>query len=299
MSEADAAPKLRELRVYSAEQRERVSAAISAMLLQWRGAWDWRGEHTEDESLQVAVRDPADLLGGSWNPKWMACGPVPFGTSLLRMRWTAGNVDLVTPEIPVEQFAAYLWGAVDDRHLPEPTPAPESMAAEMARSMWQDFLRRWVLAAMPQGSAADSSPEIEERIVDWLCPGEFSGALLAQFSVASLQWTVALEAANVEALLAKNGNGKPAIAQKPLSQAIPVSLEKALRQRMVTFDAYLRPCTISLGALQNLRVGDVIALEHPLDQPSEVFSANRERVAHAWMTQTSGFKSLELAASTK
>lgn len=138
--------------------------------------------------------------------------------------------------------------------------------------------------------------EIAVRTDDWPGPCEFSGVLLVEFCAAGLQWTVALEADCVDAILVKSGEETPA-SQKTSGQAGLVRVDAALGQRTLALDAYLRPCTLSLGALQNLRVGDVIALEHPLDQPSQLFSQNREKVAHAWLAQTNGFKSLELAGT--
>lgn len=299
VSEADAAPKLRELRAFSAARRERLGAAISAMLLPWRNAWDWRGLRRDPEILQVEVRDTSDSVYAAWNPKWMACGPAYAGASLLRIRFRAGDIEEASPEFPVTHLAAWLWGAADERQLPEPAPAPGSMAMEIARAMWQDFWQRWCLACAPQSDAVGTLPDMAGRTVDWPRPDEFSGVLLVEFCAAGLRCTVALEAASVDAILAKAGEESPAAAQKPFRQADRVRVDDALRQRTLALDAYLLPCTISLGALQNLRVGDVIALEHPLDQPSQVFSESREKVAHAWMTQTNGFKSLELAASPR
>lgn len=299
VSEADAAPKLRELRVFSTDRRARVSATISAMLMSWRSAWDWRGKSLDAESFQVVVRGAVDPVYAAWNPKWLVCEPSDPGAGLLRMRCRAGDVDVAAPEFPVERFATWLWGTADERQLPEPAPALASMAAEMARSMWQDFQQRWAIACTPPGAVAGTPLKMEGRTVDWPRPHEFSGTLLVEFSAADLQWTVALEAASVDAILAKAGEEKPRATQKPFRQADRVRVDEALRQRTLALDAYLLPCTISLGALQGLRVGDVIALEHPLDHPSQVFSENREKVAHAWMTQTSGFKSLELTATPK
>lgn len=299
ISEADAAPKLRELRVFSAARRGRVGTTVSAMLLPWLNTWDWRGTRTDPEDLQVGVRDAADPAYAAWNPKWMACGPAHSGAGLLRMRCRAGGIDEATPEFPVERFAAWLWGTADERQLPEPVPAPGSMAAEMARSMWQDFWQRWAIVCAPPGGIAGTPAEMAGRTVDWPRPDEFSGVLLVDFYAAGLRWTVALEAASVDAILAKSVPEKPDPIQAPLIHAGRVRVDEALRQRMLALDAYLLPCTISLGSLQNLRVGDVIPLAHPLDQPSQVFSENREKVAHAWMAQTNGFKSLELAALQK
>jgi hypothetical protein len=297
MSGAQAASRVRELRAYSAARRQSVNAAVSGMLWQWLAAWDWRGKSADAASLQVRVRDAADPTHDAWKQKWMACGPESHGAGFPRARWRAGDVE-GAPEFPAAHFAACLWGASDERPLPEPAPAPTSLAAEMALSMWQDLWRRWAVACAPEG-AARALPPPGGRSVDWPHPGEFSGVLLIEFFAVGLQWTVALDAAGVEALLVKAGAEKPGAVQAPARQASRVRVDTALRQHTLVLDAYLRPCTLTLGGLQNLRVGDVIALEHPLDQPSQLFSENREQVAQAWMTQTNGFKSLELADSSK
>ena len=171
------------------------------------------------------------------------------------------------------------------------------MAAEMALSMWRDFWWRWALVCAPRREAAEASAEIAVKAIDWSRPEEFSGVLLAEFRAAGLPWTVALDADSMDAILAKSGEEPPRIVPKPLKPAGLVRVDAALGQRTLALGAYLRPCTLSLGALQNLRVGDVVALEHLLDQPSRVFSENREKVAEAWMTQTNGFKSLELTGA--
>lgn len=296
IAEADAASRLRELRVFSAAQRERVGAVISAALSRWQGAWDWRGARAEAGALEVRVSDALDpACAGAWHQPWMVCEFGGHGAGLPNLRWRV-NDGGAAPGFALERFAAHLWGTADERQLPEPAPAPGSMAAEMALAMWQDFWRQWALACTPRQAVAAVPAEIKVRALDWPRPEEFSGVLLAEFHLAGLQWTVALEAAGVDAILVNAGEAKPGT-PKTSPQTDLVRVDAALGQRTLALDAYLHPCTLSLGALQNLRVGDVIALEHLLDQPSELFSENREKVAHAWMTQTNGFKSLELAGT--
>lgn len=297
ISEADAASKIRELRVFSTAQRERVGAAMSRVLSQWQRAWDWRDAHTEARSAQVLIFDAVDpAYAKAWSNKWMVCEFSGHGAGLPKLRWRTGDAE-TAPGVPLERFAAYLWSAVDERQLPELAAAPDSMAAEMALSMWRDFWWRWALACAPRREAAGTPAEMAVKAGDWPRPEEFSGVLLAEFRAAGLQLTVALDAGSVDAILAKFGDEKPGMALKPLKPAGLVRVDAALGQRTLALGAYLRPCTLSLGALQNLRVGDVVALEHLLDQPSQVLSENREKVAEAWMTQTNGFKSLELTGA--
>lgn len=300
ISEAEAASRLRELRVFAAGQRERVGTVISGALSQWQSEWDWRGAGAEASALQVRVSDALDpAYANAWNKKWMVCEFAGHGAGLPNLRWQLEDGE-VAPGFPQERFAACLWGAVKERQLPEPSAAPGSMAAEMASAMWQDFWRHLANACAPHHGievAVELAADVTVRTDDWPRPDEFSGVLLAGFHVAGLQWTVALEAASVDAILAKSGEKKPDVPLKPLKPADLVRVDAALGQRTLALDAYLRPCTLSLGALQSLRVGDVIALEHPLDQPAQVFSESREKVAQAWMTQTNGFKSLELAST--
>jgi len=296
ISEAEAASRLRELRVFTADQRERVGAVISGALSQWQSAWDWRGARTEASALQVRVSDALDAAyASSWSKKWMVCEFAGYGAGLPNLRWQVEGGE-PAPGFPQERFASYLWGAANERQLPEPSAAPGSMAAETASAMWQDFWRHLASACAPCHEI-EVAVEVTVRTDDWPRPDEFSGVLLAGFHVAGLQWTVALEAASVDAILANSGEKKPDAPLKPWKPADLVRVDAALGQRTLALDAYLRPCTLSLGALQSLRIGDVIALEHPLDQPAQVFSESREKVAHAWMTQTHGFKSLELAST--
>lgn len=298
VSEADAASRLRELRVFSVARRERVGAAVSQALSQWQRAWDWRGARAEAESLQVQVFDALDpACAGAWSQPWQVCEFGDHGAGLPGLRWRVDDDGAAARGFPLERFAAYLWSTADERQLPEPAPAPGSLAAEMALAMWQDFWQRWAVVCTSRQAGAAVPAEIKVRATDWSRPKEFSGVLLVGFQATGLQWTVALEAEHVDAMLVNAGEEKPGIAPKPVKQAGLVRVDAALGQRTLALDAYLRPCTLSLGALQNLRVGDVIALEHPLDQPSQLFSESREKVAHAWMTQTNGFKSLELAGT--
>ncbi|MEP6501867.1 MAG: FliM/FliN family flagellar motor C-terminal domain-containing protein [Betaproteobacteria bacterium] len=49
-----------------------------------------------------------------------------------------------------------------------------------------------------------------------------------------------------------------------------VQVTAALAARTLSFQVYLDPTTLTLGALQSMRVGDVLPLSHRLDQPLRV-----------------------------
>src|SRR3982750_4612683 len=92
ISETDAASKVRELRIFSAAQRERVGAAMSTVLSQWQSAWDWRGAHVETSSPQVRIFDAVDpAYAKAWSNKWMVCEFSGHGAGLPKLRWRAGD----------------------------------------------------------------------------------------------------------------------------------------------------------------------------------------------------------------
>ena len=90
--------------------------------------------------------------------------------------------------------------------------------------------------------------------------------------------------------------------EKPIfsTQSTPLtSLSTALTGTQARLTAELEGVEISLGQLTTLSPGDVITLEHPLDQPLKVYSANRCLVALAHIGKHEDQRALQMFAATQ
>jgi flagellar motor switch/type III secretory pathway protein FliN len=71
-------------------------------------------------------------------------------------------------------------------------------------------------------------------------------------------------------------------------------LEEALAEHKLRIQAELAGCELDLGELENLRVGDIVPLAHPLDEPLLVSAAAEGPFCAAFLGRAAGSKAIEL-----
>ena len=122
--------------------------------------------------------------------------------------------------------------------------------------------------------------------------GPWSGALWLQWPWCHGVWRLRLPYRAVVALL---GEEAPGPATRPtVRDAALLPLGQALGEQRLAVRVELQPVDLSLGQLQDLRLGDVVALDHALDQPLRVVTADGVPVCGAWLGQREGRIAVEL-----
>lgn len=75
-----------------------------------------------------------------------------------------------------------------------------------------------------------------------------------------------------------------------------VSVLEAIRSSKVKLAVTMQGCEVDLGQLQALRVGDIVTLQHRLDQALSVVDSKQELVCEAFIGTSRGLKAVELSA---
>jgi len=169
--------------------------------------------------------------------------------------------------------------------------APATLAAELTQAAWQDWWQR--IATFLAGAnasfetAASHSPMPEHR--------PWSGDLQIRLPWGQGYLYLALEGALVAHLL-----------HDPISQSssgvksppIKVNVLQALGAHLMPLHAELAEVELSLGQLQDLAVGDVVRLAHPLDAPLQIKTQTGQTLCAAWLGQQQGHLAVELALAS-
>lgn len=252
------------------------SATSRAMPLR---AWS----DAERRRLAAAV----DALVREWALSWgLDAGCVPAAAcrdaTLLDLeppRWSAWRA----------RAGARLWWLV-----------PEEGRSWLQSRLFPDAPCAGSLAARVPGAALDN---LQERLLAWTgaapqpdgrAPGEadlapWSGAVLVGWPVASLllsgDWVAGWCAGTHPA----GETGRP--------PAAPQSLRQVLADQPLRLQVRLAGARLPLGDLAHWRIGQVVPLEHRLDQPAQL-TDTEGRVWHlAWLVDLEGRRAVELASA--
>lgn len=283
LSPADSERLSRPLRAWRAEQRRAVQTFFQELAADWHRDWALPATAAAPAGGTAGWIDrPGQGDGGSARPSvaWrhvpataaMDDAPVWSPTDSL------GTASRPSPSV-LSGFCKALFGDAD--------PPPGSVALELAQRAWDDWWQRLNRrAGLPQ-AAQRSGPAAS----DW-----WSGKLQVRLTWCGGTLVLELEDEQVRALLE---NQAPALlAPQPAPAAAPLAkkanIAAALATRGIGLRAMLGGVELSLRQLQSLRVGDVVPLEHRLDEPALVESATAEPVCHGWLGQQDGHVAIEM-----
>jgi hypothetical protein len=101
-------------------------------------------------------------------------------------------------------------------------------------------------------AATDERPD-SHHVLPW------SGAVVFEQSGDGWRFLLLLLASAIEPV----GAGAPSLVRPGVT-----SLTDAMHDRRMTLQVRLQGCSLDLGALSGLRIGDVVRLEHPVEQPT-------------------------------
>lgn len=246
----------------------------------WTIAW-WT--ETELAKAVAALRDPLQDWGEQWggNTRFALVEAASWpgsGTEHVWQRVTgSGDRDGVWishPESAMRSLAAVLCddegtGVAAIRH-------GGSLSLAVARQAWG------ALAASLCGhfgwTAADDAPSA-------LPPGLERGGLCLSVRVGEAELRIAL-AAGVARAVAGRGAG--------LSAAPLDALQDVVGRRRITLNVALRPVRLEIGSLCSLAIGDVVALDHKLDEPATLYAEDASPVAEVHLSRTGSQKAIRL-----
>ncbi|MBT9503778.1 MAG: FliM/FliN family flagellar motor switch protein [Burkholderiaceae bacterium] len=215
------------------EQRAHIRSMVEAAWTDWCAEWRMGQAEAQVEHL-VPVPAPTDT------PPWQ-----PLGSHAGEPAWVRGHHQLIT--------------AVIGR--PDRSPsAVERLVQNEALASFTDNCCR-VLGLAPANEPA-LHPAAAQRLVQF-------GDLRIGLALPGRQH---LEPAEIwlpqqAALALLPGGGLPCPSTSPPQPGL-VPVERALAERTLLLRIMLSPVQLSLGAITELRVGDVIRLDHPLDTPA-------------------------------
>ena len=246
----------------------------------WTIAW-W----TEAEKVQAAttvwdaLRDWAVQWGGQGLQVEVA--PLPPGGLATSASWLcvtgSGDRDgvwLTHPDTSARPLAAVLCddegdGVVATRHGGSMSLA---VAREAARALGA------ALCAHFDWSAADDAP-------CELPSGSERGGLNLSVGVGDAHLRMVLSAGVARAVAGRVSS--PSVT--PLA-----ALQDAIGRRAISLNVDLRPVRLEIGSLCSLAIGDVVALDHKLDEPVMLYAEDASPVAEAHLSRTGSQKAIRL-----
>lgn len=214
---------------------------------------------------------------------------VPMGANAPQVQVLDAHADHIAPSPkPPDALAAWMFmEAAASR-------STSSMATELAQQAWSAWLERIQAltgsAYKPPSVAANGPASLQ---------GAWSGALRITFPVATTTWEWVLTASTVEEMLKQHqALASPQVTQLVHTPLVP--LAEAMRDHQLQVCVELDGATLSLGQLQTLAAGDIVALEHLLDQPARMAlalpqsGADRTSLCSAWLGQIQGQMAAQL-----
>lgn len=78
------------------------------------------------------------------------------------------------------------------------------------------------------------------------------------------------------------------------SPAPLAALQDVVGRRRITLSVDLRPVRLEIGSLCSLTIGDVVALDHKLDEPVTLYAEDASPVAEAHLSRTGSLKAIRL-----
>ncbi|CAM3548642.1 FliM/FliN family flagellar motor C-terminal domain-containing protein [Paracidovorax anthurii] len=248
--------------------------------LQARALRVWSGAE------RAGVRDALQALYDGWRADW---GLSLAGDPEIRVA-DDGVVDGALDE-PAARQALYSWmfGEPGGRvHAGE----GGDMAEQLCMQAWESWQQR--LLRVAQSLSNDSVPGES-------APAPWSGALRVVFPWGAQAWGWHLDAKAVAAVLSLHGLPRHSDVTPPAGDWPPlVPLAGALDRHGLAVRVELQPVALSLGQLQMLAIGDVITLEHRLDEPALLHLGGPPDgetgvpVCASWLGQCRGQVAIEL-----
>ncbi|MBE7367186.1 FliM/FliN family flagellar motor switch protein [Ramlibacter pallidus] len=243
------------LRCWEAGQLAGLSDAVQAALSSWQQAWGLAGSLTSACTVATA----ASLVGQDWTP----------------LRFSGEIAAWLHAPKAAAMVATALFGDLSSAAV-----ASEVVEACVADG-WKRLAGVLQLAAAPGSTSVPASADV----------APWSGAVeVVVTGVVDARLVLAPEV--VEAWCASRGFARSttrAGASQPLAAA-----SDAVAQQMVSLQVQLVGCELDLGSLQELQVGDVLRLPHPLEAPARVLDGTGATLFGGYLGRHLGQLAVEL-----
>jgi hypothetical protein len=158
-----------------------------------------------------------------------------------------------------------------------------SLASEVADACERDAWSRIRAALDLRPGSPEDLPALASTASPW------AGAVVANLP---LGMRMLMTATLVDALLKRRGIAR-SLAPSPRGGLVAV--REALSNTSYAVEVQLDGCEIEIGALQDLQVGDVLRIQHPLDAPASVRSDGGATLFNGFLARSRGRKAVELA----
>lgn len=247
----------------------------------WTIAW-W----TETEQQQAAVAVGAALK--EWAVQWtgesllptVECAPWPGAGEHADWQCLTGSGDrdgvwMSHPERVARGFAAALCDDEDDEGLPAVRhggPLSQAVGKQAAHALAAS------LCANFDWTVSDDSPCA-------LPAGTERGGLSLSIRVGHAHASIVLSAGVARAVTGR----RLEVASTPLAALLDV-----VGRRPITLNVALRPVRLEIGSLCTLAIGDVVALDHKLDDPVTLHAEDASPVAEANLSKIGSQKAIRL-----
>lgn len=247
------------LRAWRSEQLEQLVAAVGDAVIAWERAWGL-GAHAQSGVVWACSADGQDP-DGAWQCL-DACSGV--------RAWIA------LPDGFGDRLAHRLWQA-------EAASGP--IANSVLDACHEDLLGR-VCSLIGASRVSDGIECPRLRLGAW------SGSVLVTVPSGP---RLLFEAAAVARLLrsAQQERSHDTAAGRALPPIMGVT--QALRSRRLVTRVLLAGCDLQLGALQDLRPGDVVRLQHRLDTPVTVTDASDRPLFAGFLARSRGRRAIQLS----
>jgi flagellar motor switch/type III secretory pathway protein FliN len=243
------------LRAWTDAQHARVASVLDAAWRAWQQAWLPAG----DEGGRPKCVDAHDAGDDRWEL---------LGRKTARSAW----IRAVEPARLAEQ----LFGAT--------TAATKSVIVRDVAKRALSALR----ADLARAADVAAIPEDEIDIAPAALFARWSGA-----TVVRLEGAVAIEILLDADCMQQLAGAEPSRAQEASEYPVTPVVE-ALAGHKLKLGIELAGCELTLGELAHLRVGDVVTVPHPIDEPVRV-TVSGQSLCAAYLGRSQGAKAVELA----
>jgi hypothetical protein len=283
LSPADSRARLRGLVQWNDGERALVARVLGDALA--RTARRWRtGERMDaciaaltgpDVRAWPAEDAPAALRDAAWTPL-VADAPA-------RVSWACARA-------PHEALLAAMFDA--SRRPPNASGEP-SIAEELATECWNEQLAA-LRAALAEATPADAAAAPPDGDTLWR---RWSGAVVVDLPWFDARMHLLVDGASVASLVKAGGVRRSPAPRRSDAAVMPVL--GALAHAGVRLEVRCGGASIDLGSLVSLRVGDVLRLDHRLDEPVHVVApaepADAAPLCRGWLGRADAHLCIELA----